>query len=295
MAMKINAGDVARGRDEFLIDPAEILVSNPSNGRYQQHTDEAIQQRAASFEKIGQQTPVLVRKIADDKVELVLGFLRRDAALYFNAQHPDNPMKLRCNVVKNLNDEDAFVLNVSENLERVDFSPIDHAYNQRRFRDVYNWTDTQIAEFYHVVPSYIGTLKKLLGLPKKVQRQVHAGTLSVKAAVALTELPAEEQEAVLQEVPQEEPDGPLLNGQAEPMRREPTSQEVIQKTRDRLIDKGKSKGRSLAEVRKFLEKLAAEENGVGEMAKVMLKYVQGKLKDDTATKNLWKILVPESV
>ena len=90
--------------------------------------------------------PVQVRKVADNRVQLVLGYRRHRAALLYNLRHPDNPMKLKC-VVVTVNDEEAFRRNIVENKQRAETTPIDDAFNQRRLREEFGWTDARIAEF----------------------------------------------------------------------------------------------------------------------------------------------------
>jgi ParB/RepB/Spo0J family partition protein len=274
MSMKLNAGDVVR-QDEFLIDPQEILVDEALNGRWQPHNDEAVQNMVKSFEDEGQLQAVQVRRVHDNKVQLVLGYRRFNAARLYNERHPDQPMKLKCKVVI-VNDEEAFRRNIAENRERAECSPVDDAHNQRRLREGFGWTDAKIAEFYHVSPPYVGVLKKLLTLPSDVQKLVHARRLSVQAATGLADLPAEEQKQI------------LTVGQTEGL----TSQSVVKHVRDRKIDKGKGQSRSLAEVRGFLEGLTgpAETTPLKEFAEDLLKFFQGKIKDATMEQRLRKLL-----
>lgn len=274
MAMKLNAGDVVR-QDEFLIDPQEILVDDALNGRWQPHTDEAVEQMVKSFEEDGQLQAVQVRRVHENRVQLVLGYRRYSAARLYNERHPDQPLKLKCKVVL-VNDEEAFRRNIVENRERSECSPLDDAHNQRRLREVFGWTDARIAEFYHVSPAHICTLKKLLGLPSDVQGLVHGRTLSLQAATGLADLPADEQRQV------------LAAGQAEGL----TSQKVVKQVRDRKIDKGRGQARSLAEVRAFLEGLTgpAEAAPVKELAEEFLKFIQGKIKDEPMQERLRKLL-----
>jgi ParB-like chromosome segregation protein Spo0J len=83
MSMKLNAGDVVR-QDEFLIDPKEILVDDALNGRWQPHDQEAVEQMVKSFEDEGQLQAVQVRRVHDNKVQLVLGYRRYNAARLYN-------------------------------------------------------------------------------------------------------------------------------------------------------------------------------------------------------------------
>jgi ParB/RepB/Spo0J family partition protein len=272
--MKLNAGDVVR-QDEFLIDPQEILVDESLNGRWQPHDDEAVENMVKSFEQEGQLQAVQVRRIHDNKVQLVLGYRRYNAAKLYNERHADQPMKLRAKVVL-VNDEEAFRRNIVENRERAECSPVDDAHNQRRLREAFGWPDTKIAEFYHVSPPYICSLKKLLSLPSDVQRLIHERRLSVQAATGLADLPAEEQKQI------------LTLGHTEGL----TSQNVVKQVRDKKIDKGKSQARSLAEVRAFFEGMTGpgEATPLREFAEDFLKFVRGKIKDEAMENRLRKLL-----
>ena len=197
MAIKINAGDVGRG-DVFFIDPQEIIVDEKLNGRWEPHDEAAITSLAKSFEEEGQLQPVQVRRVADNRVQLVMGYRRHAAVVEFNRLHPDKPMKLKA-IVVTINNEEAFRRNIVENRERQETTPIDDAFNQRRLRDDYGWTDTKIAEFYGLTPPYVGLLKKLLTLPTATQKLVHSRQLSVKAGLRRsTELTPEQQQQAIE-------------------------------------------------------------------------------------------------
>jgi ParB-like chromosome segregation protein Spo0J len=206
-----------------------------------------------------------------------------------------------------INDEEAFRRNIVENRERKETTPIDDAYNQRRLRDDFGWTDTKIAEFYGLTASYVGLLKKLLSLPTQTQKLVHVRQLSVKAAVALTELTPEEQQKAMEPIPDPtsaqigstpaESDSQPLPFDSSPMQSDekPTqansgeklSSRVVKAVRAAKIEKGGKQARSLAEVRKFFEELTgpAENRQVKALAEMMLKFIQGRLTDKTmATK-----------
>ena len=228
-----------------------------------------------SFQEEGQLQAVQVRRVHDNKVQLVLGYRRYNAAKLYNERHADSPMKLKCKVVI-VNDEEAFRRNIVENRERAECSPVDDAHNQRRLREGFGWADTKIAEFYHVSPHYVGVLKKLLALPNDVQKLVHERRLSVQAATGLADLPADERKQI------------LTAGRTEGL----TSQNVVKQVRDKKIDKGKGQSRSLAEVRAFLEGLTgpAEAAPLKEFAEDFLKFVQGKIKDETMEQRLRKLL-----
>jgi len=296
--MKLNAGEVGRA-DYFFIDPQEILVDEKLNGRWTPHDQESIASMAKSFEEDGGQLqPVQVRRIAGNKVQLVLGYRRYNAAVLFNKLHPDKPMKLKAIVVQ-INDEEALRRNIIENRERKETTPIDDAFAQRRLREDYGWTDTKIAEFYRCTPPYVGVLKKLLTLPTKVQRLVHCRELSIQAATSLADLPPDEQAQVVANLPvptqdqenpagTEAPAGPVVTEQPAPVpqgeaKPETLSQTVTRKVRDAKVAKGGKQARTLKEVRAFFEGLTgpAEKPGVKKLADLLLRFIEGHMVDRT--------------
>ena len=296
MAMKILAGDVGRA-DLFFIDPKEIVVNETLNGRWEPHDDDAVASLVKSFEdEGGQLQPVQVRRLPDKRVQLVMGYRRYKASVKYNELHPDDPMKLKCIVVE-INDEDALRRNIVENRERKQTTPMDDAFTQRRLRENYGWNDSRIAEFYRCTPPYVGTLKKLLSLPNEVQKMVHFRTLSVEAAIALADLPSEEQRQVLGDIPVNVPAtvAPLVNDPAPPPqdaqpqgKPETLSQAVKRKVRDTKIAAGGKQARNLREVRQFLEGLTgpAEKPGVKALAELFLKFIQGYYTDKTMTSRI---------
>jgi len=314
MAMKLNAGEVGRA-DYFFIDPEQIVVVEKLNGRAWPHDEESVASMAKSFEEDGGQLqPVQVRRIAGNKVQLVLGYRRYNAALLYNKLHPDKPMKLKA-IVLQINDEEALRRNIIENHERKETTPIDDAFAQRRLREDYGWPDTRIAEFYRCCPPYVGTLKKLLTLPTKVQRLVHGRELSVQAATSLADLPPDEQAQVLASLlPGEQPavapmttdqppaqdqsvgEQPPIASAGEPpapvpqaeAKQETLSQAVTKKVREAKVAKGGKQARSLKEVRSFFEELTGpgEKPGVKKLAELVVKFIQGQLLDKTMTRHI---------
>lgn len=272
MAMKLNAGDVTR-LDLSLIYPEEIVTA--WNGRFDEPDPADVATLVRSFEELGQKTPCIGRRIADNKVELVAGYRRLWAAKQYNEKHPDKRMKLAIKVGI-MNDEEALRCKVAENHERKDQNPMDDALQQREFRDRYGWTDTRIAEEYHYSPAYVGQLKKLLMLPRDLQAKVASRELSVQAAIALTDLSAEEQAAVLQPVT------PTVNDTPAPV----TSGEIIKRVRNKKIEKGGKQARSLKELKDFLEGLTGPADPLKVFAETMLKFIGGTYTDATMEKKL---------
>jgi ParB family transcriptional regulator, chromosome partitioning protein len=264
MAMQLNAGEIGRA-DLFSILPENIVVNEADNGRAIPHSPEEIEALANSILSYGQQQPVVVRRVEDRKVALVSGYGRYKAVRHINAVlRPDSPVKLQCKVV-DCNPEEAFVRNIVENNERAATTPVDDAHNQRRLREEFGWTEQRIAEFYKRSVAYISQLRKTLQLPQPVQQAVAAGNLAVSAAIDLVELP----EAARQEVVAEATD--RATGRVD-------SRVIRKKVRDKKIENGQAKARTLKEVRTFFE--AQDEPGqIRELAESILDFLAGKITD----------------
>jgi ParB-like chromosome segregation protein Spo0J len=173
-------------------------------------------------------------------------------------------VKLQCKVV-DCNPEEAFVRNIVENNERAATTPVDDAHNQRRLREEFGWTEQRIADFYKRSVAYISQLRKTLQLPQPIQQAVAGGKLAVSAAIDLVELP----EAARQQAVAEATD--RATGKVD-------SEVIRKKVRDRKIESGQAKARTLKEVRTFFE----EQHGPGpirELAESILDFLAGKITD----------------
>lgn len=269
MAAKINAGDVGRS-DLYFITPTEIQVDESVNGRWQPHDDASVAELVSSYETVGQLQPVQIRKVADNKVSLVMGYRRWKAAVKFNELHPDKPMKLKC-VLSALNAEEALIRNIAENRERKETTCVDDAYNMRRLREEYGWADARIAEFYKVTAPYVSQLKKLLTLSLEIQRKVHSKALSLQAALALADLTETEQAEALKEA---EAEGGT------------TTKAVVAKVRKKKVSKGQKQSRSLSEVREYFESLTGPAEPCKPLAELVLAFIGGGITDEDMTKGL---------
>jgi ParB family chromosome partitioning protein len=265
MAMQLNAGEIGRG-DLFSILPVNIVVSEADNGRAVPHSQEEIEALANSILTYGQQQPVVVRRIEDKKVALVSGYGRHKAVGHINsALRPDSPVKLQCKVV-DCNPEEAFVRNIVENNERAATTPVDDAHNQRRLREEFGWTEQRIADFYKRSVAYISQLRKTLRLPQPIQQEVARGDMAFSAALDLVELPEPARQQAVAEATDQ------ASGKVD-------SEVIRKKVRDRNIESGRAKARTMKEVRTFFER-QGEPGPIRELAENILDFLAGKITDD---------------
>lgn len=290
MTIKFQTESDIKRDSVYFIAPEDIIAEQGQNGRWMPHTEDAVRRRCESYEREGQITPVTVRKDHEGKPKLVLGFCRHAAAMLYNKRHPDSPMKLKC-VHATLNDEEAFKKNVIENQEVERTTPVDDAFNMRRFREDYGWSDKQIAEFYGVSSSYVSQLNKLLTLPKETILLVHTKLLTLGAALDLAGLSREDQAEVLEAaktnhvVAGEDTPDVLANGNGRLK-----SSKVRAAVRDKAIDKGKKKSRTLREVKEFFEGQVEEKTDLSDLSEIVLSYIKGKIKDKTFADKLTNLI-----
>lgn len=282
---------------QVLIDPKDIKVGR--NSRWAGLDQEKVEEYALSYEVHGQLQAVQVRNIAGDDVELVLGYHRHAAMILHNERNLGKELKLKC-VVTTCNEEEALTRGIIENKCKLSPSPMDDAFNQRRLREDHGWDNKRIAELYQCADSRVSILTKLLSLPKEVQLRVHRFEIGVKAAADLAELAPEDQAEVLAESKEAaKPTNhelPFVEPGDVPAPKPSVNERIAHKSRERKIEKGGSAARTLNEVKKFFESMIepGDEDPVSdnmkELAKTMLKFFKGQVKDKTFAAKLSSLI-----
>lgn len=312
MATRINAGENVRRGDLFFIDPYEIIVSEELRGRHLPPTEDQIIEMACSLLEHGQLQPVNARRVKDQRLSLTAGFTRTAAARMIREGFTDpdgNERKDEAFVlqvkIKDCNDREAFTANVIENARRNATSPMDDAHNQNKLRD-YGMTDTEIGKLYGERNSArVSRLAKLLRLNDEAQLLVHQGALSVDAALAVLDLPDEEQKkAVAKASSGEKVTGAEVKRQVrehhlrDQHEAEPTGDG---KEPQAMVPSGKTPKLplSIKEVRSFFETLATADDSVEEavwihavqkFAKDVQSWLAGKKSDKAMCKAIGKLL-----
>lgn len=267
MAMKLNAGEVGRS-DLYAFFPDHIVINHADNSRAVPHTTAEIEALAASILEYGQQQAAVVRRIDGNRVQLVAGYGRWQAVTLINSLQPDKPVKLKC-AVTDLKAEEAFVRSIVENADRKDCSAVDHAYAQRRLREVFGWSEKRIAILYESSVSHVGQLRKVLQLSTPLQAEIANGHLPVSTALDVAELPEAEREEVVSEAT--DPATGKVDGAA--------IREVVRRKKQAA---GGAKARTLAEVRLFFDEQTGpgETEAVRELAKAVCDFIAGRISDE---------------
>lgn len=266
----LDAGEVGR-IDVQTIYPQYLLYDHKYNSRKDRHSDEVIQQMAASIVEFGQLQPAIGRKVDGNKVQVVDGFCRCTAIAYIN-EHKLTPKPMKVLIrVTDMNAEEAFLRSVAANIERSTTTPVDDAHAQRRLREDFGWSESRIAELYRKSVSQISNLRKLLVLSTAQKAEVANGSLPVSAAILLTELPENERQSTLEAAKGD--DGKV-------------STEVVKQKVRKVRQSNGVGGASLSmkEVRAFFGELTgpAESEGVRTLAKTMVKFISGEMSEFAA-------------
>ncbi len=198
MATKLKG--LGRGLDALLMpEPTKVdapaagvtslKIGELTAGKYQprrRFDDASLAELASSIKAQGIMQPIIVRKTASGKHEIIAGERRFRAAQL--AGLVEVPV-----LVKEVDDKTALTLALIENLQRQDLNAIEEASGLQRLIAEFNFTHEQAAEAVGKSRSAVSNLLRLLELAAPVQDRVMAGTLEMGHARALAPLAKDKQ------------------------------------------------------------------------------------------------------
>ncbi|MEV5960673.1 ParB/RepB/Spo0J family partition protein [Kribbella sp. NPDC051952] len=165
---------------------AEIDVDKISPNPKQPRTvfdEEAMEELVHSVKEIGLLQPIVVRRLAEDKYELVMGERRWRATQ--QAGLSTIPA-----IVRDTQDDVMLRDALLENLHRSQLNPLEEAAAYQQMLDDFGCTQEVLANRIGRSRPQISNTLRLLKLPASVQRRVAAGVLSAGHARALLGLPS---------------------------------------------------------------------------------------------------------
>lgn len=131
---------------------------------------EQLDQLVESIKEKGVLQPILVRRSAD-KYEIIAGERRFRAAQHVKLEKV--PV-----VVRNVDDKEALVLSIVENIQRQELNPIEEAKAFERLTKEFSLTQENVAKAVSKDRSTVSNILRLLSLPKEVQKAISSGSLS---------------------------------------------------------------------------------------------------------------------
>lgn len=200
---------LGRGLDALLGDvSAAKETTNPSHtlpieylqrGKFQPRKDmnpEKLQELADSIKAQGVIQPIVVRKIGQDKYEIVAGERRWRASQLAGLQQI--PV-----VIKDIDDRATMAIALIENIQRQDLNPLEEAEALRRLLDEFTMTHQQIADAVGKSRVTVTNLLRLMDLHPEVKKLLINGQLEMGHARALLSLDAVKQIAAAQKIARE--------------------------------------------------------------------------------------------
>lgn len=160
--------------------PVEFL----QRGKYQPRRDmdpESLQELADSIRAQGVMQPIVVRRIGDQRFEIIAGERRwRAAQLAELATVPA--------VIKDVTDEAAIAMALIENIQREDLNPIEEAVALQRLQREFSLTQQEVARAVGKSRSTVANLLRLMALQEDVRLLLERGDLEMGHARALLAL-----------------------------------------------------------------------------------------------------------
>lgn len=185
------------------VSPSKLVLTDKFRGRSQPVAQEEVYALAEQLIR-RQDQPVQVRPISGtDTYEVIFGNTRTRAGQaivegFSIATGSEDKQKekvfepipnftLRAEVV-DVDDEEAVMRNITENVHRVNTSSIDDALNQEMLRTDYGMSDAAITRLYgYAHQASVTQLKKLLTLPPDVQQRIHTNNMTKQAGMLLAD------------------------------------------------------------------------------------------------------------
>jgi ParB family chromosome partitioning protein len=157
----------------------DIDLIEPNSFQPRTHFDEGrLEELAQSIKSNGVIQPLLVRKIASGKYQLVAGERRWRAAQRANLQ------RIPC-VVKEIPEDKMLELALIENIQRQELNAIEEAYAYKRLIETLEITQEALAQRVGRDRTFITNYLRLLRLPEDIQHLVESEKLSMGHARAI--------------------------------------------------------------------------------------------------------------
>ena len=163
--------------DSFQLSLNKIYV-NPNQPRTNFDSKE-IDNLVVSIKELGIIQPITVRKINDDKYEIISGERRYRASKLANLD------SIPCYIIAVENDTDLLKMSLVENVQRVDLDPIEIALTYERLINEYNLDIDSISRLVGKDRSTISNYVRLLKLDPIIQSGIRDGFLSMGHGRAL--------------------------------------------------------------------------------------------------------------
>lgn len=169
--------------DEIVLLEIE-LVDPPGDAVRDTIDPDKVRELAESIRSQGLLQPILVRSL-NGRFEVVAGHRRYLATRLLG----DRKIK---SIVRELSDEETFLIRAMENDQREDLNPIEKAKVYKRLKERFGWSAETIAQKMGRDNLTIRTYLRLLDIPEEFQREVARKKLPMSVALCLNEIEDDE-------------------------------------------------------------------------------------------------------
>ncbi|UCC95047.1 MAG: ParB/RepB/Spo0J family partition protein [Candidatus Omnitrophota bacterium] len=142
-------------------------------GSYQPRQDidpKELEELSRSIKEKGFIQPIVVRRVGDD-YEIVAGGRRYQSAKLLG-------LKEIPTIIKELDDKDALIYAIIENLQRKDLNPVEEAEALKRLMDEFAFNLEDVARFVGKDKSTIANALRLLKLPAQIKQALRKGVIT---------------------------------------------------------------------------------------------------------------------
>ena len=274
------------------VHPGDIYYDAEHNLSRHYDDDHNISDLVAGYKERGKiLQPVRLVKVKLDggaeRLEIVCGTRRVRAAQIYVKECPDFRVPAIIVSDRALTAAERLLINIEENNNREDPSPVDKAFAMLALKEQHGYTVQQIAEVYRCSANNVRNHLKLTEVDAKILRRVHEGKLPYMDAIGLSKVDYAEKvnkalnavDAAHADAPvvtEEKPDGAPVVKTAKPKKpgKGKASKAAQKAVKAAIRENGKKPSRSLAEIRTYL---GTFRDG---RAPAILKWINGEIDDD---------------
>ncbi|MDH4263461.1 MAG: ParB/RepB/Spo0J family partition protein [Spirochaetia bacterium] len=147
-----------------IIRKIPIQQITPSEDQPRLNKDINIEKLSKSITEEGLLQPIIVTKIKDNNFKIIAGERRYRAAVMAGW------LEIECKILDK-NSIDTFRIAVIENLQREDFNPVEESLAYKKLKDLFSYTDQQLAEIIGKSRNYISEILSIADIPENLRLQ----------------------------------------------------------------------------------------------------------------------------
>lgn len=168
--------------------PVAAIAPNPHQPRTT-FAAEALEELRASIAEFGVLVPIIVRRLAGERYELIAGERRWRASVAAGLETIPA-------LVRNADDRESLEVAIIENLQRENLDPLEEAMGFAHLMETYAFTQEQVAQRVGRSRPAVANAVRLLSLSDAIKALVREGRLSAGAARTLLAIPEERRDAI---------------------------------------------------------------------------------------------------